>query len=83
RGTVDATTWNQRLGHPGDRKLKQMMKNGSVPEKAAEYGMVDCSTCQLNLRQEASSTEDHKKKRRTNSTIGLYAHGACQKGMER
>ncbi len=47
RGSADAETWHQRLGHPGDKKLSQMIKNGTAPQEVAGYSVVSCPTCQL------------------------------------
>ncbi len=35
-----AKTWHQRIGHIGDKKLKQMIKSGIIPNEASEYTVV-------------------------------------------
>ncbi len=47
RGSAIAETWHRRLGHPGDRKLNQMIKDGISPREAAAYPAAACETCQL------------------------------------
>ncbi len=44
-GSADAITWHQRLGHPSNRKLERMIKNGSAPPEAEGYDTANCETC--------------------------------------
>ncbi len=46
-GKPNARTWHKRLGHIGDKKLKQMIKSGIISNEASEYTALDCETCKL------------------------------------
>ncbi len=46
-GKADAKVWHQRLGHIGDSKLKQMIKDGIIPREADGYTAKSCEICQL------------------------------------
>ncbi len=46
-GTAGAETWHQRLGHPSDNKLSQMIASRVIPRETAGYTMTNCQTCQL------------------------------------
>ncbi len=46
-GKPNARTWHKRLGHIGDKKLKQMIKSGIISNEASEYTTLDCETCKL------------------------------------
>ncbi len=46
-GKTNAETWHRRLGHIGDHKLQQMIKNGILPGEAGGYTAKKCEVYQL------------------------------------
>ncbi len=54
---ASAAIWHRRLGHPGDRKLDQMIKSGIAPREAASHPVASCQTLHLNyITREPSGT---------------------------
>ncbi len=46
-GTADAETWHNRTAHSSHQQIKEMIRQGIIPEAAAGFKQEDCEICHL------------------------------------
>ncbi len=74
--------WHCRLGHPGERKLQRMVKDGIIPSEAAAYPKSICETCELTRPRKQPVPNVAKRSSKTVVQVDYMPLGRHKKGWK-